>query len=139
MRPNLVNLLNAIGLQRWLKIESCEALFGLHVDVVQTTSILRHSVFVNNENYNDAPNMVKTPFLRSQMLDYFAKEAAQSIPARAESQRRLVLAQQRRHLGEGSNFERLATPVLGKCRTNFIVPRQKGEKGSIGEDQPNAA
>ncbi|MGZ9709370.1 hypothetical protein ACXX82_00930 [Glaciimonas sp. GNP009] len=77
MRPNLVSLLDKIHLHRWLKIESCTALFSQHDDIVQTTSILCHPVFVNNENYNGTPNMVKTPFLRKLMLDHFAKESAQ--------------------------------------------------------------
>lgn len=77
MRPNLVNLLDMIGLQRWLKIKSCDALFGLQANLVQTTSILRHPVFINNKNYNGTPSMVKTPFLRQIMLDHFAREAAQ--------------------------------------------------------------
>ena len=77
MRPNLINLLDKIGLQRWLKITSCEALFGQRSDLVQTTSILRHPIFVNNSNYNGTPSMIRTPFLRQHMLDHFAKEAAQ--------------------------------------------------------------
>jgi hypothetical protein len=77
MRPNLVNLLDAIGLQRWLGIGSCEALFGAHTALVQTTSILRHSVFVDGENYNGTPSMIKTPFLQKQLLDHFAGEAAE--------------------------------------------------------------
>jgi hypothetical protein len=77
MRPNLISLLDAIGLQRWLGIDSCEALFGAHAGLVQTTSILRHPVFVNGENYNGTPSMIRTPFLQKQLLDHFAREAAE--------------------------------------------------------------
>ena len=77
MRPNLINLLDKIGLQRWLKIGSCEALFGQQSHLVQTTSILRHPIFVSNTNYNGTPSMIRTPFLRQHILDHFAKEAAQ--------------------------------------------------------------
>lgn len=77
MRPNLVSLLDRIGIHHWLKIASCEALFGTHSNLVQTTSILRHPVFVNGENYNGTPNMIKTPFLRAQLLEHFAKEVTE--------------------------------------------------------------
>lgn len=77
MRPNLINLLDAIGLQRWLHIDSCATLFGAHADLIQTTSILRHPVFVNDENYNGTPNMIKTPALNRQILGYFAQEIRQ--------------------------------------------------------------
>jgi hypothetical protein len=75
IRPNLVALLDAIGLQRWLGIDSCATLFSEHAHLVQVTSILRHAVFVNGKNYSGAPNMTRTPFLQQQILDYFAHEA----------------------------------------------------------------
>lgn len=77
MRPNLINLLDAIGLPRWLGISSCAALFGAQASLVQTTSILRHPIFVNGENYNGTPNMIRTSFLQQQILEHFAREAAQ--------------------------------------------------------------
>jgi hypothetical protein len=46
--------------------------------LMHVTAALRHPVFVNGVNYNGAnPNMVTTPLLQSQLLDYFALEAAQ--------------------------------------------------------------
>ena len=77
MRPNLIRLLDRISMHQWLKIDSCSSLFDTHYSLVQTTSILRHPVFVDGANYNGTPSMVKTPFLRQQMLDHFAQEAAQ--------------------------------------------------------------
>jgi hypothetical protein len=77
MRPNLIHLLDAIGLPRWLNIASCEALFGAHAGLVQTTSILRHPVFVNGENYNGTPSMIKSAFLQKQVLEHFAQEVSQ--------------------------------------------------------------
>jgi hypothetical protein len=75
MRPNLIALLDHIGLQRWLGLASCEALFGAASHLVQTTSILRHPVFVDGANYNGTPNMVRTPFLRRHIEAHFAEEA----------------------------------------------------------------
>jgi hypothetical protein len=76
IRPNLVALLDVIGVQRWLNIDSCASLFGEHAELVHVTSVLRHAVFVNGKNYNGSPNMTRTPFLREQLLRYFAQEAA---------------------------------------------------------------
>lgn len=77
MRNNLINLLDSIGVNTWLRIRSCDALFSSHADLVQTTSILRHPVFINGDNYNGTPNMVRTPFLRHHILAHFAQEVAQ--------------------------------------------------------------
>ena len=74
MRPNLVALLDCIGLNRWLKIGSCSELFGSAAQLVQTTSALRNPVFVKGENYNGTPNMVKHPLLRDQLLTNFAQD-----------------------------------------------------------------
>jgi hypothetical protein len=83
IRPNLVALLDHVGLQRWLGIASCASLFGAHAHLMHVTGALRHAVFVdgpnmNKLNYNGAsPNMVTTPVLQAQLLDYFGREAAQ--------------------------------------------------------------
>jgi len=82
IRPNLVALLDAIGLQRWLGIASCATLFGEHAGLMHVTAVLRHPVFVTGKdgkgkNYNGAaPDMVGNPLLQAQMLAYFAHEAA---------------------------------------------------------------
>jgi hypothetical protein len=80
IRPNLVALLDDVGLQRWLGIASCASLFGEHADLMHVTAVLRHPIFVAGKNYNGAsPNMVTTPLLQAHMLDYFASEA-QALP-----------------------------------------------------------
>jgi hypothetical protein len=75
IRPNLAALLDAIGLNRWLGIASCLSLFSQHAAMAQVTSALRHPVFVNGKNYSGSPGMVGTPFLREQVLRFFADEA----------------------------------------------------------------
>ncbi|MFM0053758.1 hypothetical protein PQR51_30145, partial [Caballeronia grimmiae] len=75
IRPNLIGLLDHIGLHRWLELTSCDALFDSAAHLVQTTSILRHPVFVDGQNYNGTPNMVRSPFLRAQIEVHFAEEA----------------------------------------------------------------
>jgi hypothetical protein len=77
IRPNLVALLDHVGLQRWLGIASCATLFGEHADLMHVTGVLRNAVFVNGGNYSGAaPNMLTTPVLQDQMLGYFAREIA---------------------------------------------------------------
>ncbi len=75
MRPNLVALLDSVGVGRWLEVVSCGALFGSAAHLVQTASVLTYPVFVNGENYNGTPNMTRHPFLRDQLLAHFGKLA----------------------------------------------------------------
>ena len=77
IRPNFVALLDAIGMQRWLGIASCATLFDADAGLVHIGAILRHPVFVGDKNYSGSPSMAKVPFLREQVLRYFAQEAAQ--------------------------------------------------------------
>jgi hypothetical protein len=75
IRPNLVALLDAIGVQHWLGLAGCASLFGEHAHLVHVTSVLRQAIFVNGVNYNGTPDMVRNPFLRRHLLEYFAEEA----------------------------------------------------------------
>lgn len=75
MRPNLVSLLDNIGINRLLKIPSCDALFGAAAHLVQTTSVLRNPVFVRGENYNGTPSMTRHPLLREQLITHFGEDA----------------------------------------------------------------
>jgi hypothetical protein len=77
MRPNLINLLDHIGLHRWLGIASTSELFSTAAGLVQTTSVLRYPVFVNGENYNGSPDMTKHTMLCRYLVDHFGSEAAQ--------------------------------------------------------------
>lgn len=74
MRPNLVGLLDGIGLNRWLKIASCNDLFGSAAHLVQTASVLRNPVFVDGRNYNGTPNMTRHPLLQQQLLTQFGQD-----------------------------------------------------------------
>jgi hypothetical protein len=77
IRPNLVALLDHVGLQRWLGIASCATLFGAHAHLMHVSGALRQPVFVDGKNYNGAnPNMLATPLLQDQLLAYFGQEAA---------------------------------------------------------------
>lgn len=67
MRRNLVDLLDGLGLQGWLGIDSCEQLFDSHIHLVHYTSALRYPVFMNGKNYSGTPAMLKQPTLRQQI------------------------------------------------------------------------
>ena len=71
MRPNLVAMLNHVGLRSWLGLSSCDALFGAYADLLQTSSVLPFPVFVNGENYNGTPDIAKSGLLRSLVLEHF--------------------------------------------------------------------
>lgn len=75
LRPNLVALLDSIGLHQWLKVGSCGALFDQHSNVLHSTSLLRHPVTKDALNYSGAPDPTRAPFLRKQIERYFAHEA----------------------------------------------------------------
>jgi hypothetical protein len=74
MRPNLVALLDAVGLHRWLGLSSCADLFGRAAVMMQTASVLRHPVFVNGQNYNGTPNMTRHGLLRQQLVEGFGRD-----------------------------------------------------------------
>lgn len=79
MRNNLVALLNHVGLQRWLDIDSCESLFGASGDLLHTTSVLPFPVFLNGENYNGKPDPIDNAFLRSMVQTHFVPQV-QALP-----------------------------------------------------------
>jgi hypothetical protein len=77
MRPNLVNLLNHVGVNRWLGIRSCDELFGTAAHLAQTTSVLRNPVFIAGRDYNGTPKMTGHPLLRKQLMIHFAEDVKQ--------------------------------------------------------------
>lgn len=65
MRPNLVKMLDTLGLPAALGIESSAQLFGERADLVQTTSAIRDAVVVRRKNYGGhTPPLLRTPLLR---------------------------------------------------------------------------
>lgn len=62
MRPNLVAMLDCLGINDWLGINTSDNLFGSANHLVHTTSVLRHPVFVDGENYNGTPNELPPVF-----------------------------------------------------------------------------
>ena len=75
MRNGLIDLLDHIGINRWLGIANCSDLFGRSCHLVQTTSVLRNAVFLAGTNYNGRPNMLRHPLLREELLAHFVEDA----------------------------------------------------------------
>lgn len=74
MRSNLIAMLDHIGLNTLLHIDSCERLFSTHRHLVHYTSALRYPVFVNGTNYSGSPSMLSCVSLRHQVDNYLAAE-----------------------------------------------------------------
>jgi hypothetical protein len=140
MRPNLIALLDHIGLQRWLGLSSCETLFTLDGHLVQTTSILRHPIFVDQSNYNGTPNMVRNPYLRRQIEEHFAPEAARLsdavfVPLGPKVSEGLGWAVQRGFLGAGRILHGLPHPSGANAeRIAYFLGRKKREALSAKTD-----
>lgn len=75
MRKNLIAMLDELGLNEQLGIQSSIDLFGAANGLVQTSSILPHAVFFAGKNYNGSrPDPLKTEKLRMYIETYFAKD-----------------------------------------------------------------
>jgi hypothetical protein len=81
MRSALTDMLDHIGIARWLGIGSCKDLFGSHADLLHSTSALRYPVFLDGANYSGNPPMTGVPLLRAQIEEHLALEAKQLAKA----------------------------------------------------------
>ncbi len=77
MRKNLVDLLNGVGINRWLGLETAADLFGKAGHLVHFTSVLRYPVFYKGANYSGNPSPERIPFLLQQVEEYFFREIEQ--------------------------------------------------------------
>jgi hypothetical protein len=75
MRTNLVTMLDALDLPRYLNLSSSDGLFSTNHHLVNTTSVIRYAVFVRGENYRgDRPKILKHTKLREYAETEFAEE-----------------------------------------------------------------
>ncbi|BBE72987.1 hypothetical protein [Oharaeibacter diazotrophicus] len=79
MRSNLVDILDHVGVAKWLGITSCSDLFVRAASLVHYTSALRYPVFVSGQNYSGSPALKSTPILAGMVTRYLAEEA-RSLP-----------------------------------------------------------
>jgi len=75
MRTNLITMLDHIGLNRWLGVNSCANLWDSSAELVQFTSALRYPVFVAGKNYSGSPSMTVIPILRNLVMTCLGEEA----------------------------------------------------------------
>lgn len=77
LRSNLVNQLRHWGFHKWLGLGDASEIFSTARHLLQTTSLLRYPVFVNDDDYRGTPDMVKHPMLRKYLLENFVAEVGQ--------------------------------------------------------------
>ena len=63
MRTNLVTMLDGIGLNEHLAIESTTSLFDQHADLLLSTSAVLYPAFLNGKNYTGSPGPERSPIL----------------------------------------------------------------------------
>lgn len=79
IRNNLVAMLDAIGVGEHFGVRTTAEMFQPGAKAVHFTSALRYPVFVDGENYNGSPDMLRTPILKKQ-IDTFLAEEARALP-----------------------------------------------------------
>jgi hypothetical protein len=137
MRPNLVALMDCIGLPRVLGLRSCGDLFGSASHLLQAASVLPFPVFLNGDNYNGTPYPTRTPLLRELMLAHFLPMVrelpdAVLIPLGPVPTKALAWLVQQGHVSghrvleglphpSGANGERIAYFLGRKSRTELSL------------------
>ncbi|MCC6918436.1 MAG: hypothetical protein IT548_04495 [Alphaproteobacteria bacterium] len=74
MRSSLVAMLDMVGINRYLGIASCSALWNERTDLAHWTSALRYPVFANGRDYAGEPNMLKSALLQRHLKMYTGEE-----------------------------------------------------------------
>lgn len=75
LRVNLIKLLDYVGLDKKLNIDSTSTLFEKNSHLVHTTSVLKFPVFINGKNYSgSSPNMLKNPLMLEMINRFFVDE-----------------------------------------------------------------
>jgi hypothetical protein len=75
MRSNLVNMLDYVGVHRWLGLDSTAELWREESDLVHFTSAVRYPVFIAGRDWNgSAPNLLKSPTMKGWLKTHTGKE-----------------------------------------------------------------
>ncbi|WP_105203262.1 hypothetical protein [Neobittarella massiliensis] len=74
MRTNLIHMLDEIGLQDILALESCAQLFTCVDGLLHTTSLLPYPVFVRGKNYTGYNPSMRQPLLKKYLDAFFTAE-----------------------------------------------------------------
>ena len=73
MRTTLIKYMDALRVNKKLKIKSCESLFDLHSKYLHTTSLVKYPVFDKGRNYSGS-NILKKELLLNFIEKNFLKE-----------------------------------------------------------------
>ena len=77
MRKNLIEMLDEIGLNKKLGIDSCLDLFQSHDELLHTTSMIPYPVFIKGKNYTGfGPKILESDILEEYLRKYFYKEVS---------------------------------------------------------------
>lgn len=76
MRGNLVRLLDAVGVAKFLGLDTTAKLWNGSADLVHFTSALRYPVFIDGENWSGNPDMIRTPQMKRWLEQYTGAELA---------------------------------------------------------------
>lgn len=78
MRTNLIEMLDDLGLNKKLSINSCSKLFENEDELLHTTSMIPYPVFIKDKNYTgSSPKILDNEVLESYLKKYFYKEVEQ--------------------------------------------------------------
>ena len=76
MRPNLIRMLDYVGVNRLLGIESCASLWGCDFDKVEMTSLLKEATFVRDKMFNSPALIAKSAKLTAAFKEGFKRDCA---------------------------------------------------------------
>lgn len=75
MRKNLVQMLDELGLNKYLNIATTMDLFGKANHLVHTTSVLSYPVFYKGKNYSGStPDLLKTDLFKKYVTEQFVTQ-----------------------------------------------------------------
>ncbi len=74
MRNKLIELLDFIGVNKFIDRPTAAGLWSKDQELAHFTSCLRYPVFVNGANYSGQPPIMKTPFLRAELERWLVEE-----------------------------------------------------------------
>lgn len=75
MRKNIIEMLDELELNRYLKISSCSELFDYKNELLHTTSLIPYPIFINNKNYTGSnPSILENEVFVDYVKRYFYKE-----------------------------------------------------------------
>jgi hypothetical protein len=75
LRNNLISMLDEVELNKYLRIDSCNELFGSKDYLLHTVSLIPYAVFIKGQNYSGhTPKLVKSEVLMKYIYGNFVDE-----------------------------------------------------------------